>query len=1313
MKLVLKIFGYAFIGLVGLIVLAFIALQVISDDQYKKWITGAAESATGRALEIDGIFDVQIGSKIGLAAHDVSFANAVWGSRQEMITADRLLVQLKLLPLLKGMLDVTVELDAPDILMETNAEGTGNWLFTTGEEKSETQEAVEVPEKKGDGGSFKLPLKPYIRNFQVSDLVFVFNDGANDKQLEAAVETLRLFVDGEQIPLTLRATYQGAPIELDGSLGNIEQWYANETTPVSLQGMLNEAKLGLEGSAGPMLPEPNAQLDIVLAAADISTFGPFAGMVLPELQGLDAALTFLAADGRMGAENITLALNDPRLQLAAEGLVDNLAELSGIDVKAEINTEQAAELIKGLDLDIQYSLPQTVRLKAGVSGNLEQLAVRDLELLVKDSGLDVSLTGSLENVLGAGGGNADLSVSLESSSIIGGYIGQELPSFGPFEAVAKLSSSNENLQLESLQIDLRDSALTATIDGSAQQIGRSADDKFEISGIEINAEAATGQLGEILARAGLEVPAEVPSTVELKVGSAGSLDKLAITDLWATVKDAGLEVNLSGTVDNVIDLSGVAAQLTAVIDDTASLSRFAGVEVPALGSLNLNSNLSSADESYRLDDLELLLDGELIQAKVTAAIADLMALTKAAESTEAYAEAGIDVSIDMETGALAEIGKLAGVETIPDLGTLNIQGKLGSSEKSLALENLDLALTGADVEANVKAAVADLMVLKGVAEDRKNLGYAGIDVSLDASTFSVSNLVNKVSPGINLPELGSLELDGHLGSTEASLKLDKLRASLNQDGIETKADVVIEDLLKISGIKAVVDGNVDSLSTLSELAKKELPQTGPWVVNIKADTESPGSPVNIAAQLDGEGTKTVVEALLPDLMAPQTFETQLTVDVESLTRVGVLLGKKIPEDKSMKITGKAWGKPGEYHLEEFTVREEESEILANLAYTIAPAADKERNSLIGELTINNFDFTDYLAAKEETVKSETEQASDAESEAVETQIETVEEEIEAVENEMVAEQSTEEQQTEETPSTGKRIFSDEPLAVGVLRDYDVDLKIDLTNTRIQNGIDMNGKIAVSLDDGLLNVDPFDFDQTNGGSGTGYIKLDARNQEAVLDAALDFDNFVSPRFGGLFDLDLDLGGKGESLADLMGSLNGHFAAALKEIELEKTLMSQFGAGLLSNLNPLDSDKTTLECAVIRFEIEDGIADFHKKIAAQTTEVTWMGGGEINLKTEELDVGIAPKPRGAISGLTNLGLASLVHVGGTLAEPKVGLDVADVAKKYGEYSAFIATGGLSFLAKKLVDTAQANVDQCERILGDLNQEEDEESKTDAEK
>ncbi|MEJ2058302.1 MAG: hypothetical protein P8X39_10735, partial [Desulfofustis sp.] len=183
--------------------------------------------------------------------------------------------------------------------------------------------------------------------------------------------------------------------------------------------------------------------------------------------------------------------------------------------------------------------------------------------------------------------------------------------------------------------------------------------------------------------------------------------------------------------------------------------------------------------------------------------------------------------------------------------------------------------------------------------------------------------------------------------------------------------------------------------------------------------------------------------------------------------------------------------------------------------------------------------------------------------------------------------------------------------------------------------------------------------------------------------------------------LDLDGKGASIASIMGSLNGYFAASLENLELARSFLSQFGAGLLKQLNPLDSETTMLECGVVRFDIKDGIADFRKKIAAQTTEVTWLGGGEINLKTEELDVGISPKARGAISSLTNINLASLVHIGGTLANPKIGIDLADVAKKYVGYTAFVATGGLSFLAERMVDTVQANVDQCERILGELEE------------
>jgi len=417
-------------------------VQFISDEQYKKWISGAAESATGRALAINGELDVQIGTKLGLSANDISFANAEWRSKEEMVSADRLFVQVKLFPLLKGVLNFTVELDAPDILMETDAEGQGNWLFAPSDKKPEPEQE---PEKKGDDGSFALPVKPYIRNFEIKDLVFVFNDTAKDKNIEAAVETLRIFVDGTEIPVSLKAMYQGAPVELGGSFGNIEEWHANQQTPISLKGTLNEAFLSIEGSAGPVLPQPNAQIDIALTADNVSTLSAFAGTSLPNLQGLDVSLTVAAEDGHLATKDVNMNLNDPRLLVAANGNVADLTELSGVDLSAEVNSEHAAKLMKELNPEIPYSLPQTVSFKTGVTGNSEKLSVNGLEFIVKDQGLDINLTGTLENILEFGAGSADLSVNLESTAIIGNYIGQDLPGFGPIIATAKASSDDKKI----------------------------------------------------------------------------------------------------------------------------------------------------------------------------------------------------------------------------------------------------------------------------------------------------------------------------------------------------------------------------------------------------------------------------------------------------------------------------------------------------------------------------------------------------------------------------------------------------------------------------------------------------------------------------------------------------------------------------------------------------------------------------------------------------------------------------------------------------------------------------------------------------
>ncbi|MCG6929970.1 MAG: AsmA family protein [Desulfofustis sp.] len=1268
-----KFIGYTLLGIIGLAVIALVALRFISDEQYKAWITGAAKSATGRELSIDGEFEINLGTSLSLLARDVRFANAEWGSRNDMVTVGRLYAQVELLPLFKGVLDMTVETDSPDILLETDADGTPNWVFA--QPDATAAEKPQPGKEEGQKSRPLLPIKPYIRNLQVSNLVFAFNDQAGGTQLDAAVETFRIFVDGGQIPLDLAAHFEGAPIVLTGSLGNLDQWFDNEQTPVSLQGRLSEAELEITGTAGPILPQPEANLDIVLSAAKLDTFSPFsqlAGVALPGLEGFSAALNMAAAGGRLSVRDINLALNDPRLKANLTGRAEDLTGAGNLDLKAVIDTDSADELLASLAPQIPYEPPRSVKLKAAVSGHLKALSISDLELLVSDEGLDASLTGGLENLQALQGGSAALELRVDSTSLIGRYIGREVPSFGPFTGSAKLSSSGDRVRLESLVVDLSDPLITAQVNGSAGNIGRGSDSAFTVDDIVVNADVASQNLKGIAEKFGAALPGELPASLTLHGAVAGNLSTLSITDLELIVKDEGLDVSLTGGLENLLAPQGGNVDLELRLDSTALIGGYIGREIPSFGPFTGSAKLSSAGDHIQLESLVVDLSDPLITAQVTGS-----AGTIAGGGGQKFSVDDIVIHGQAASQNLPGIAEKFGVELPGELpASLALSADAAGNLNELTLETLQAELLDEGVDVQLAAAVQNLIDVKGV------------EISLSGNLADTARLSKYA--GVKVPGLGSLNLQSQVVSTESGYRLDNLELGLDGEQADLQLKASIEDLFKLTGIKVVADGDLATLAALSDLTGAQLPDTGPWNAQITADSENLWErPLIFSAKAGGEGIDATLSGEVSDVRQPQNFQGELEIDVASIADLLAMIGRTVPEDAPLKLTASASGKPGEYRFDRFAVESGDADMEGDFAYLVPPAGGVERNSLTGRLAINNFDVSPLLAAKQQEVQAADEGAPAAAS-------------PEAAEDAEAGDDKPVEEGKENTAGQPKKVFSDAPLTAGVLHDYDVDLKIDAANVKIRDDVTLSGNTAVKLDNGQLSIDPFELNQSEGGTGKGYAHLDASGTEAVLDVVLSLDRFVSPLFGGLFDVDMDLDSRGASLASLMGNLNGYFAASLHDVELRKSFMSQFGAGLLNHLNPLDSDTTLLECAVVRFDIKDGIADFEKQIAAQTTEVTWIGGGTVNLKTEEIDVGISPKARGAVSSLTNIDLASLVHIGGTLAEPKIGIDLADVAKKYAGYTAFVATGGLSFLAQKLVETVQANVDQCERILEDLGKD-----------
>src|SRR3990172_2269793 len=148
------IFGIAGFLLVALLVAVYIVLSSYDFNHLKPQITRAAKDATGRELALTGNIDLKISFSPALVVEGVTFQNASWGSRPEMAKIKRFEVQVAVIPLISGRIEIKrLILIEPDILIETDKSGKSNLDFETLKKADSTKKKEEGPrEEKG-----KLP----------------------------------------------------------------------------------------------------------------------------------------------------------------------------------------------------------------------------------------------------------------------------------------------------------------------------------------------------------------------------------------------------------------------------------------------------------------------------------------------------------------------------------------------------------------------------------------------------------------------------------------------------------------------------------------------------------------------------------------------------------------------------------------------------------------------------------------------------------------------------------------------------------------------------------------------------------------------------------------------------------------------------------------------------------------------------------------------------------------------------------------------------------------------------------------------------
>ena len=317
--------------LIAAVVGGIAVLKSTDFNQYKSRIATEVKKATGRDLAIAGDLGVEISLNPAVAVEGVSFANADWGSRPEMMALDRFEAQIAVLPLLFGRLEIDrLVLVGADILLEVDEEGRANFDFG-GPQAAATE---------GGGGKLEIPVG--AREVSIENSVVTYNDKAAGASYRARIDSLTLRGESLNDPVSLvfRGSYNEAPVTASAVLGTPSAMMSGDSPwPVDMTLEAGGATIGVKGVIDTLALARGFEVAVNIAGDELGGLSALAGAEIP-------ALGAYSLSGKLSGDASTLTFGAMKAELAGSDL--------GGDVTVKLDGKRPAVtamlIAKSLDL---------------------------------------------------------------------------------------------------------------------------------------------------------------------------------------------------------------------------------------------------------------------------------------------------------------------------------------------------------------------------------------------------------------------------------------------------------------------------------------------------------------------------------------------------------------------------------------------------------------------------------------------------------------------------------------------------------------------------------------------------------------------------------------------------------------------------------------------------------------------------------------------------------------------------------------------------------------------------------------------------
>jgi len=303
-----------------------IAVHSIDPAAHLPVAVAKVKELTGRDLRVDGGIGFTFSLVPKLSIEGVRFQNASWGSRPEMLSAKRVEVEIALLPLLSGRIDIRgLTLIEPDILLERNNEGRGNWQFDAADAKPQSSAAE--PASQGIE----------IRRAHVERGSLTYRNASDRKERKLEIVDLDMKDSGGRMQIDLSGRVDGEGLEVKVAIKR-DATPADVDLTLKSAGMTLTVETAIGAASKSAVPDGKFDLDV----REWGSVGKLVGAGPIKLPALKASGKLKSADGTWIVDDLKAALGKSNFAGTIRLRTD--AAASALDVKLESTLVDLAEL---------------------------------------------------------------------------------------------------------------------------------------------------------------------------------------------------------------------------------------------------------------------------------------------------------------------------------------------------------------------------------------------------------------------------------------------------------------------------------------------------------------------------------------------------------------------------------------------------------------------------------------------------------------------------------------------------------------------------------------------------------------------------------------------------------------------------------------------------------------------------------------------------------------------------------------------------------------------------------------------------------